>query len=134
MDIVEYSTQFVASACAWELVAGLLRPRLFPWASWAQLKVSGTIGEKTNFRNPNVLAYNIRSIDNYIFSKGIFCKLPETVFERGCFFTCAGAEDPSTTCGTTSSRMEPSCPGTVRIKGQSSQIRILFTEIPPLCF
>jgi hypothetical protein len=42
LDIVEYSTQCVASACAWELVAGLPRPRLFPLASWAKLKVSGT--------------------------------------------------------------------------------------------
>jgi hypothetical protein len=37
LDIIEYSTQCVASACAWELVAGLLLPRL-PFSKLSKAK------------------------------------------------------------------------------------------------
>jgi hypothetical protein len=44
LDIVETFHTVCCSACAWELVAGLLRPRLFLLAKkLSKAKVSGTI-------------------------------------------------------------------------------------------
>ncbi len=43
MDIVETFHTVCCSACASELVAGLLRPRLFPFGKLSKAKVSSTV-------------------------------------------------------------------------------------------
>ncbi len=43
MDIVETFHTVCCGACVWELVAGLLRPRLFLLAIWAKLKLAAQL-------------------------------------------------------------------------------------------
>ena len=66
MDIVETFHTVYCSACAWELVAGLLQPKPFLLASWAKLKLAAQIGthgrKSTNDTRENYEVY---------FSKGL---------------------------------------------------------------